>query len=177
VQQPQPVVGHATGRAGYGLADRVLLRRRQGRPLAELLGPVVVEPVLAGLEAVDDRVPGVGGVVAGMLRGRRVTAPDVAALRASPEMKPPPVGGVETVHAPRAARRDRHINAVHGQRALGCEEEWRRASNSATAKKAKLPTRAAQPQGAGRADAYSANTIDATPITARAMAAAHAAGR
>ena len=50
---------------------------------------VVVKPMLARLEALDDRVPRGGEVFRCMLTWRAVAAADVTALRAPAKMKPP----------------------------------------------------------------------------------------
>ena len=50
---------------------------------------VVPEPVLAGLEALDDGWPDCGEVRGGVLGGGGVAAADVAALDAAPQVHPP----------------------------------------------------------------------------------------
>src|SRR5579859_6005975 len=63
-----PVVRDAAGRAGNGLADGMMLRRGQFRAaVVEVLVWVAPEPFLVWLEAPDHRVPGRGGVRAGVL--------------------------------------------------------------------------------------------------------------
>ena len=56
-----------------------MLWAEQAGAVIELLCLVAPEPVLAGLEATDHRMPRVGGVLTRVLRGRGVTAADVAA--------------------------------------------------------------------------------------------------
>jgi hypothetical protein len=58
VEVPLPVGWDCAGRARYGLVARVTVGRGQRRPLEELTGAVVVEPVLARLKALEHRVPG-----------------------------------------------------------------------------------------------------------------------
>ena len=53
--------------------------------------------------------PGPPGVPAGVLRRRRVAAPDVATVRTPPEVEPP-AARRQALDAARAARRDRGIN-------------------------------------------------------------------
>src|SRR5258707_6968746 len=107
-----PVRWHAPGRSGHGLVERVVVRRSENGTLEELLGRVIPEPVLAGLEALDDRVAFSAGMPTRMLRRRRVAAADMPALCAPAEMEPPAVGG-EALDAPRATRRRLEIDAVH----------------------------------------------------------------
>src|SRR5436190_12156300 len=109
VQQSLPAWGDPAGGARHGLLQRVVPRRDQLRTLEKLLGRVVPEPILAGLEALGDGMAGSGGVAACMLRGRRVAAADVAAAGAAAEVKPPAPRG-EAFHASRAARRHRWID-------------------------------------------------------------------
>src|SRR5512132_2874783 len=56
VQEALPISRHAAGRAGGGLAERVMVGRHQLGALRVLVLVVVVEPVLAWLEGADDRV-------------------------------------------------------------------------------------------------------------------------
>ena len=60
-----------------------------GAVVVELLVAVVVEPVFFGLITGDPGMPGRFGVGGGVLAGRVVAAPDVAALRAPAQVKPP----------------------------------------------------------------------------------------
>ena len=76
---------------GTGWSGRMLVWRGELRSLRELVGHEVVEPVLVRLEAPNDRVLLVDGVMAGMLGWRRVAAADMAAMRAPTEVVPPPV--------------------------------------------------------------------------------------
>ena len=81
------------------------MRRRQLRADREVVGAVVVEPVLAGLEALDDRMPS-RAVVGGRMAGQRVVAAAaVPAGRATTQMQPPPLWACRvTVGAAGAAR-------------------------------------------------------------------------
>ena len=55
----------------------------------EFFSAIVVKPVLARLEALDDRVAGRGVVFRRMLIWRTVAAADVAAFGASAKVQPP----------------------------------------------------------------------------------------
>jgi len=85
-----PVRWHRAGGTWHGLIERVVSWLGEPRTVGELAGPVVVEPVLPGLEALDHRMVSVGVVSAGVLAGRVVAAADVTASRAAPEVEPPP---------------------------------------------------------------------------------------
>src|SRR3954467_2399385 len=56
VELTLPVGRHGAGRAGYRLVGRMAVGRGQGGTFEELARAVVVEPVLAGLEARQQRV-------------------------------------------------------------------------------------------------------------------------
>lgn len=105
-----PVGGHTTLRPRGRLRGRVVLRAGQARPVVELLGVVVPEPGLTGLEALDERVPLGLRVRLRVLLGRRIAASDVAALRAAPQVHPP-AARLVAFHASRAAGRDGRIDA------------------------------------------------------------------
>jgi len=64
----------------------MVVRRLEGRAFEVLLPGVVPEPILAGLEALNDRVSMLRRVSTRVLRGRRIAAADVAALRTSPQV-------------------------------------------------------------------------------------------
>jgi len=85
--------------------------RSQGRTLTVLLDGIAPEPVLAWLEALNERVAGILRMPAGVLGWRRVAAPDVAARGATPEVEPPAIGG-EALDAARSAGRDRRVDLV-----------------------------------------------------------------
>src|SRR5215467_13463434 len=112
MQMALPVPGNAAGRAGDRLIEGVLGGRGQVR--AGGVHPVLrvaPEPVFAWLEALDQRVPGRGGVGAGVLRWRSVAAADVAALRAAAQMKPPSPAGV-ALGTPGPAGRGRNVDPL-----------------------------------------------------------------
>ena len=68
------------------------MRAGQRRAIEDLAAAIVVEPVLARLEADDDRVPGLREVGGSALVGRGVAAPDTAAF-GTPIEVPPPLAG------------------------------------------------------------------------------------
>src|SRR5205807_1179914 len=104
-----PVARHPADRTWHRLVQGMMVRRSQRRALDDLIGPVIPEPVLAGLVALDDRVACSCGVVARVLGWRRVTAADVAAERAAPKVKPPAVF-CDAFRTARAARRHCRID-------------------------------------------------------------------
>jgi hypothetical protein len=89
VEVSLPVVGNYSGRTRSGLTQRMVLGRGQLGSLARLFGLVVVEPILAGLEASDDPVASRMGMSGRVLTGGSITAADMAAFGASSEMEPP----------------------------------------------------------------------------------------
>src|SRR6185437_17120164 len=75
VEVRAPVAGHTARRAGHRLVGRMVLGRGQFRAAAvHPILRVAPEPRLARLEAPDQRVPGGGGMVAGVLGRRGVAA-------------------------------------------------------------------------------------------------------
>jgi hypothetical protein len=64
-----PIRRHPPGGSRRRLVERMMLWEGQRRAVVELLGAAVPEPVLARFEAADQRMPGLGCVVAGVLRG------------------------------------------------------------------------------------------------------------
>lgn len=62
-----PISRHAPGRAGHGLTQRVMWRRRQFRAVDIVVAGVVPEPVLTRLVAANHRMPGIGSVVTRVL--------------------------------------------------------------------------------------------------------------
>ncbi len=78
-----PVRRHSPGRSGRRLIERMMLWWGERRTVVELFGGVVPEPVLAGFEAADQRVTGIGCVVACVLRGGGVATTYVPALGAA----------------------------------------------------------------------------------------------
>jgi hypothetical protein len=79
-----PVCRHSPGGSRRRLVERMMLWWGERRTVVELLGAVVPEPVLARFEAADQRMPGIGCVVAGVLRGGGIAAANVPALGAAP---------------------------------------------------------------------------------------------
>ena len=65
------------------------VRTGQLRTVKSFLRSVVVEPIFAGLEAVDDRVAGGLVMLGGMLAGRTIAAADVTTFGASAQVQPP----------------------------------------------------------------------------------------
>ena len=117
-----PVRRHEAPRARCGLVHRVVRRRGQRRPLVRLLAAVAPEPVLAGLEALDELVPGLGVVQRRVLGGRGVTAPDVPARRATTQVEPP-AGVLGALETPGPARRHGRVDPVdlrHPRRLSQC---------------------------------------------------------
>src|SRR5579859_7776674 len=107
---PPPVLGDTAGRTGNGLVSGVMPRR--GEPRADKIFPglVVPEPVLAGLEALHDRMPGGLPVRGRVLGGRGVAAAHVPALGAPAQVHPPAAGRV-ALDAAGAAGRRRRVDA------------------------------------------------------------------
>jgi len=89
VKQCLPVCRHRPCRSGRGLIQRVAVRGVKFRPLEGFFRAVVVKPVLARLEARNDRVTRGGEVFRRMLIWRTITAADVTTLGASAKMEPP----------------------------------------------------------------------------------------
>lgn len=111
MQQPLPVGRDASGGSWRRLIQWVMVRRRKlGAVVVVVLVAVVVEPVLFRLVTGDPGMSGRFGVGGGVLAGRVVAAPDVAALRAPAHVKPPSAL-LCTLHAARAAGRDSGVDA------------------------------------------------------------------
>src|SRR3712207_3755098 len=100
-----PVRWHAALGSGSGVVRRVTGRRREPRPVEGALTNVVPVPVLAGLEALDERMAAAGCVAAGVLGRRGIAAPDMSAGRAASKVEPPPVLGGQALHAAGPTRR------------------------------------------------------------------------
>src|SRR5437016_5029852 len=84
-----PILWHPAGRSRHRLVQGVAVRWSKLGTLHGLLYSKAPVPVLAWFEALDDGMPGLRGVSAGVLRRRRVAASDMPALRAAPQVKPP----------------------------------------------------------------------------------------
>jgi hypothetical protein len=78
-----PVRRDSHGGSGRRLIERMMLWWGERWTVVELFGGVVPEPVLAGFEAADQRVTGIGCVVACVLRRGGVATTDVPALGAA----------------------------------------------------------------------------------------------
>ena len=89
-----PVARDAFARPGHRLIGRMVGRWREGWAGGEVVRPVVVEPVLSRLETPDDCMARLASVLRRVLRGRLITAPDVPALGATTQMKPPASRGL-----------------------------------------------------------------------------------
>jgi hypothetical protein len=109
VEVALPIPGHPTGGSGYGLVHGVMLRRGERGAFVEFLRSEVPEPILSRLEAADDAVLRTLRVRGGMLTGRGVAAPDVAALGAASQVEPPPPG-IFALDAAGSARGNCRIN-------------------------------------------------------------------
>jgi hypothetical protein len=92
VEQRLPVCRHRPFRSWCGLIQRMAVRGAKLRPLERFFRAIVVKPVLARLEARDDRVAGGSVVFRCMLIWRTITAADVTTLGASAKMEPPRTG-------------------------------------------------------------------------------------
>ena len=111
MQQLLPVGRDASGGSWRRLIQWVMVRgRKLGAVVVELLVAVVVEPVFFRLITGDPGMSDCLGVGGGVLTGRVVAAPDVAALRAPAEVKPPSAL-LFTFHAARASGRDIGVDA------------------------------------------------------------------
>jgi hypothetical protein len=84
-----PVRRDSPGGSGRRLIERMMLWWGERWTVVELFGGVVPEPVLAGFEAADQRVTGIGCVVACVLRRGGVATTDVPASGAAAQVKPP----------------------------------------------------------------------------------------
>jgi hypothetical protein len=114
VQVALPIGRHAPARSGRRLINRMMRGRSKRRSVGELLGAIVEEPVLTGLETLNHRVAALLDMVARVLRRRGITAADVAALRAPPQVKPPTTLGKALDASRRAGRNGRGDNTVVG---------------------------------------------------------------
>jgi len=111
VEVALPVARYVAGGTWRRLVQRMVLRWRQWWAFHAFVGCVVVEPLLARLEAADDRVAAGSGVSACVLARRRVTTADVAAASAAAQVEPPSAAG-EAFDATVAARRYGRVNSV-----------------------------------------------------------------
>src|SRR5580692_1784114 len=89
VQHLLPAAGYAPLGSRHRLVERVMLGRRELRAVVGLIGLEAPEPVLAGLEAADERMSCGLRVRGSVLFRRGVAAADVSALRAPAQVQPP----------------------------------------------------------------------------------------
>ena len=73
---------------------------------------VIEEPILAGLETGNDRMPGRSRVFGRMLARRTVAATDVPTLRTPAQMKPPTFRRRQAFDTPIATRLRSRVNSV-----------------------------------------------------------------
>jgi len=108
-----PVRGNRACRAGDGLIRRMAVRRGEPRTVERVARAIVVEPVLAGLEALDDRMSAPLGMSRRVLARRVVAATDVPTCSAATQVKPPArTITSKAIRAASAARRDRRVNLL-----------------------------------------------------------------
>jgi hypothetical protein len=86
MQEAFPSRGYPARGSGHRLFRRMRARAGQLRTLKGFLRPVVVKPVLAWFEAIDDRVARGGVVLRRMLAWRSIATADVTAFGASAQM-------------------------------------------------------------------------------------------
>lgn len=91
VQQRFPVGWNSVFWSRCGLIKGMRMRRQQLRTFNHCLRLVIKEPILAWLEARDDRMPACSRVLRGMLARRAIAASDVPTLGTSTEVKPPAI--------------------------------------------------------------------------------------
>ena len=110
-----PVKWHAAARTGCRLVERMVAWWREEWALYELVGAIVVEPVFAGLETRDDRMPSRLCVFRRVLLRRVVAASDVAAEGAPPQVEPPAAVAL-TLFATVAAGSGRGVDRICAHR-------------------------------------------------------------
>ena len=115
VQQGTPIARHAALGTWDRLIDGMGGRWQQFCTRDHGFLFVVVKPILTRLEAGNDRMAARSGMLRGVLRRRAVTTADVTALRAAPQVQPPPARG-QAFHATISARFRRRVDtaAVRG---------------------------------------------------------------
>ena len=111
VKQILPVGGNAPSGPRHRLIERMRFWRRQAEAAEQVACAIVVEPSLPGFEAPDDRVPGLGVMLRGVLPGRTVATSDMAALGAPTQVKPP-TARCQALGTAGAARFRRGIDTV-----------------------------------------------------------------
>lgn len=106
-----PVGRDCARRSWYRLIQRVTVGAGQFGAVERATRPVVVKPILAGLEALDDRVAGCGVMGGGVLGWRCVTTADVPAGGTSPQVHPPAGrSGGQALHTTGPARWNRRVD-------------------------------------------------------------------
>jgi hypothetical protein len=93
MQVALPVLRYPTRRTRDGLVGRMVLGRSKRRTVVELLVGVAPEPVLARLEAADERMSGLSGMPTRVLGRGGVATADVSALGTAAQVQPPSVFG------------------------------------------------------------------------------------
>ncbi len=111
VKQRLPVRRHRAGRSGHRLLQRMTVRSVKLRAGEGLFCTIVVKPLLAGLEACDDRMTRSGVMFRCMLTWRGVATADVTAFGASAKMQPPAALS-QTFDATCSARLGRRVDTV-----------------------------------------------------------------
>src|SRR5690348_7517492 len=91
-EQLEPVMRHPPAWPGDRLVLGTALGRRKLGAFVVVVGLVIPEPVLAGFERPDYRMPGLLPVLGRMTRERVVAATDVSACGATPQVHPPTTG-------------------------------------------------------------------------------------
>jgi hypothetical protein len=93
------------------LIERVVSGWCELRSVEVVAVRVVVEPLFSWLVALDDGMPGVAGMVGGVLRRRVVTAADVPAEGAAAKVEPPAARSL-TLFATGSARRHGRVDRI-----------------------------------------------------------------
>lgn len=109
MQLSLPVFGHTTSWTRYGLVEGVVGRGSQCGARAVTFACVVPEPILTRFVTSHDRMPCIGRVITGVLRGRRVATADVPTVGAATKVKRP-AAGIKALDTAWAAWRNRGID-------------------------------------------------------------------
>ena len=91
MQQLTPIARNAALGAWNGLIERMRARWHRFCTRDHGFFFVVVKTILTRFEAGNDRMAAHLGMLRSVLRRRAVTTADVTALRAAPQVQPPPV--------------------------------------------------------------------------------------
>ena len=111
MQQRSPIARHTARGARDRLIERMRARWCQFCTRNHGFFFVVVEPLLTGFEAGNDRMAAHFGMPRGVLPRRAITTADVTALRAAPQVQPPP-GCCQAFHAAISAGLRRRVDAA-----------------------------------------------------------------